>query len=557
MTDDFALYEQVMSHLDRWQKRRLRSDATLWLPRGILAGLVAAAAVAALARFRPVLHNREVALIALVMALLGLILSLLAIYLRRATLLEQARYFDGQFGLQERVSTAIEIRSGRLSATPMLAEYQLADAAAAMSRVDDRAGLPVRPRWQDIMLICLTVALIILAVILPNDQSSVLVEQQALAQVIAEEINGLQALERRLANDPRLDDSGRGALLEPIQGALDELNAGRLSREEAVAALSEAEAELRELSEVGDGRATGGQSLAQALQAASQSLAQDSGSSPLAQALAGADLAEAGAAADRLANDLAQLSAAERDGLARNLQESARRLAEVDPELTAELTEAARALQRNELDQAQQALQAAASTLQQRAFDQSLAEQALAAADELQAARAEVAAAGNQAGSEAMARDDQGEQAYPGQGQADQGSSAGPGVGSSSGMDGSPDAGPGAMLGAGNAAEEGQGAGGPGPGGGQATTVFVPDYVDLGSQEGVEIQLPVECVANPERCGLLIEESPAEFSDVQSLVPYEQVFGDYRNAAFEALEGDYVPFGMKGLVRDYFSSLEP
>ncbi len=87
--------------------------------------------------------------------------------------------------------------------------------------------------------------------------------------------------------------------------------------------------------------------------------------------------------------------------------------------------------------------------------------------------------------------------------------------------------------------------------------MFVPDYVDLSSGEGVEIQLPAECVANPANCGQLINESLAEFGEERGLVPYERVFGDYRNAAYEALEGDYVPLGMKGLVRDYFSSLEP
>jgi hypothetical protein len=114
-----------------------------------------------------------------------------------------------------------------------------------------------------------------------------------------------------------------------------------------------------------------------------------------------------------------------------------------------------------------------------------------------------------------------------------------------------------AGTGAGPDAQEGQGAGGPGPGGGHADTVFVPGFADLSAEDGVQIQLPAECVANPENCGPLLSERPTEFEPEQSLVPYEQVFGDYRDAAFEALEGDYVPLGMKGLVREYFSSLEP
>jgi hypothetical protein len=40
-------------------------------------------------------------------------------------------------------------------------------------------------------------------------------------------------------------------------------------------------------------------------------------------------------------------------------------------------------------------------------------------------------------------------------------------------------------------------------------------------------------------------------------VPYNQVFSDYSNAANQALERDYIPLGLRDVVRDYFSSLEP
>jgi hypothetical protein len=40
-------------------------------------------------------------------------------------------------------------------------------------------------------------------------------------------------------------------------------------------------------------------------------------------------------------------------------------------------------------------------------------------------------------------------------------------------------------------------------------------------------------------------------------VPYEQVYGDYRQQAGSALDNDYIPQGYKDLVRDYFTSIEP
>jgi len=40
-------------------------------------------------------------------------------------------------------------------------------------------------------------------------------------------------------------------------------------------------------------------------------------------------------------------------------------------------------------------------------------------------------------------------------------------------------------------------------------------------------------------------------------VPYREVYADYADRAGAALEGSYIPLGMKQYVRDYFSSLEP
>ena len=274
--DDSSLYGQITRQLAGWQRRRFWSEALLWLPRGLLAGLVAAAAVAVLARFRPVLHNQEVALIALAMALLGLILSLVLLFLRKRPLLEQARFFDRQFELRERASTAVEIQAGRLTVAPSIAAEQLADTAKAMAGVDAAPGLPLRPSWRDVIMIVAAGLLLLLAVALPNAQSTALAEQQALANAVAGQVSALQALEQRVQDDPSLDEAGRRQVLEPIRRALDELDAGQLSREEAVAVLSETEADLKELSETGRS-----EEIARALQVAGQPLTGE----PLAQAM--------------------------------------------------------------------------------------------------------------------------------------------------------------------------------------------------------------------------------------------------------------------------------
>jgi hypothetical protein len=534
--NDLSPFDELTHWLDQWERRRFWSEALIWLPRGMLAVLVAAAVIAALSRFRPVFHNREVALITLGMALLGFIISLLALLFRKRSLLDRARFFDSHLRLQERVSTSVEIHAGRLPTLPSLATEQLADATRVAAEVDVQQRIPLRPHWPDLAMILLAGLLLFLAITLPNSFSAVLVEQQAVAESIADQVTALQALEQHIQEESSLADADRQELLAPIESALQELNTGELAREEAVAVLSQTEAELRELSESNDA-----ESLTRALDAAGQSLAQNLATQALSQALADGDLAQASSALNQLADRLAGLSAGESSHLAQDLAQAAAALQGVNPALAGELAEATQALQSGEVEAAQQALREAAAAMQQRAVEQAAAAQAQSAAEQLQTSREQVASAGASVNEAATA-----------EGQSATGESSGQGQGSQ-GRDG----GQGSAQGQGAFTEEGQGAGGPGPGGGHAESVYVPDYADLSAEAGVEIELPAECIANPEDCGALLNERPTEFSDEQSLVPYDQVFGDYRNAAIEALESDYVPLGLKGFVRDYFSLLEP
>ena len=532
-------FQQLATQLQRWTNRHRWRDALLWLPRGLLVGLLLAVVVATVARLRPLLTNEEIANLAGGLALVGLLIGLVVLLLRRYTLHQQARFADRQFQLQERATTAVEIHGGDLPATPVLAQQQLADTVAAAGRVDVRARLPLQLNRQDALLIVVTVALLAAAVFLPNPQSDILQEQRAVTATIEEQVEALEGLAEEIGQNPDLTEAQREELLQPLENALEELEAGDLSREEAVAVLSEAEAELRDLAATNDTEA-----LRQTLSNASQPLAENSAGQSLGQALQDGNLAQAGPAAAQLADNLPALSATEQQELAQDLAETAAALQDVDSELAQELAAAAEALQNGDVTAAQQALREAAATLQQRAQERAAAQQADAAAGQLGQGRQEVAQAG-QEGDGQPSEGDQGD----GQGQG-QGNSPGQGQGDGTGVEGQDQT-------QGSPAEEGEGTGGPGPGGGHAENVFVPEFRDLSGEEGVEIELPAECLANPAECGPLLSETPAELTEEGSTVPYNQVFGDYRDAAYEALSDDHIPLGLKGYVRDYFSSLEP
>lgn len=532
-------FQQLITQLQRWSRRRRWRDVLLWAPRGLLGGLLLAIVIATAARLRPLLTNDEVAYLAGALALLGLVVTLIVLLLRGYTLLQQAHFADRHFQLQERATTAVEIQRGVLPTPAILARSQLADTLAAAGQVDARARLPLQLNRQDALLIVLASALLIAAVLLPNPQAEVLLERRAVAAAIEAQVEALEALAEEISQNPDLTETQREELLQPVESALEELKAGDLSREEAVAVLSEAEAELREL---GDANDTG--ALRETLSNAGQSLAESGAAQSLGEALQNGNLGQAGSAAAQLADNLPSLSTAEQQALAQNLAETAAALEGIDSELAQELRAAAEALQNGDVAAAQQALREAAATLQERAQETAAAQQADAAAGELNQGRQEVAQAGQEgagqpAGGDPANGNGQGQESGPGQE---------PGV--DTGIEGQGPA-------AGSESDEGEGAGGPGPGGGHTENVFVPEFRDLSGEEGVEVELPAECLANPAECGPLLSQTPTEFGEEGSTVPYSQVFGDYRDAAYEALAEDHIPLGLKGYVRDYFSSLEP
>src|SRR5690554_4789947 len=113
-------FRQLVTQLGQWTRRRRWRDALLWLPRGLLAGLLLAVLVAAVASFRPFLLNTEVGYVALGLAAAGLLGSLLYLLWQRYSLLQQARFADQQFRLQERATTAVELNAGQIQAPAVL-----------------------------------------------------------------------------------------------------------------------------------------------------------------------------------------------------------------------------------------------------------------------------------------------------------------------------------------------------------------------------------------------------------------------------------------------------
>ena len=239
MTQD-PHYEQLLGHIRQWARRRHLRDTLVWLPRALLIGLLLAVLLAAAARFRPLLTNEEVGYLALGLGLAGLLAGAIALLSQRATLLQQARFADRQFHLQERVTTAVELHTGRVTAPAPFPEQQLQDTLQAAAAVDTRQALPLRLIRQDWLMLLLAALLLLAAVWLPNPQASILLHQRAIAQTIEEQVAALEALTEEIMANPELSAAGKEALLEPLQTAIERLQNDDLNQAQAVAVLSEA-----------------------------------------------------------------------------------------------------------------------------------------------------------------------------------------------------------------------------------------------------------------------------------------------------------------------------
>ncbi len=549
MTTDDA-FRALQAHLGRWDARRRQETLLLWLPRAVTAGLLVGLIVALAARAQPLLTATEIALLAAGFVLIATAVTAIAVFVRRRSPAERARFADRRFGLRERATAAVEIHAGQHDVPPALAARQLHDALAAADAVDVQRQMPLTTRLADWLPALAALLALGLALWLPNPQAALLGQQRAVAAAVGQQAAALAELSEQIAADETLSPQQRDALQQPLEEALATLNEPGVSQAEAMAALSEAESELRELGQTFD-HATASASVAASADALSRSAA----ASELAEALQEAQAAPAAQAAAELADALPQLDATARQELAESLAEAAAALDPADAALAEQLDRAAGALAEGDTESAQEALREAAQGLNEAAQAGAAADRAAQTAGELGAARQEVAAAGApqteaQAGGEPAGQEGAaGETGEQGEGAT--GQSGGAGQEGGTGQEG----------GAGQTtAGQGQGSatGGPSAGGGHVENVFVPAPVDLSGQ-GQDVELEVQCLSDPAACGPPGQQLPTDPNRPTggSIVPFDQVFGDYRDTAFEALPNSGIPPGLQGLVRDYFTALEP
>jgi hypothetical protein len=543
-----------------WDNRLRTQQSLLWAPRGLAIGLVVGLIVALAARLFPLFDRPVLLIISGAAALVGFVVSLLGVWVWPRRPLAMARRFDRTFELQERMSTAVELAEGRLPVqSAHLARSQLFDALEVADDVKPADGLPLRLQGRELLLLGVLLAVLGAALLLPNPQTAVLKERQAIAETVEEELERLEELREEIQNDEALSEEEREALVETLTESIESLDQRGMTREEAVAELAAAEQQLREIAAESDEQARLNE---EALRAAGESFSTPDLSQQLGQQLSAGDFEGAAEALDNLLDPEGDpLTPEELEALQQELSEAAEQVEETNPELAESLQQAADAVGQNDGAAAQQALSQASQQLSQSSESisqsQASSQAAQQAASQAQQAQQSVAQAGQ---SQQQGQGQPGGQAQ----QAGQGQQQGTGAQQSGQGQGQGQPGQTASGGAGTGEGTGQAEGNPISGQMPSNNdperdeerefepIFSPS--NLGGEGGADVGLPGQ--GDPSRDPVAegdFVENPAG----EAQVPYSEVYADYADAANEALEGEYVPLGLRGLIRDYFSSLDP
>ena len=512
----------ILADWIRWMRAR---RALTWTLRGFAVGLAFAIAVGLLGLRQAWFLRGEFLATVSAVALGTALLAGFAAYVWPIHPLRAARTFDRVFHLDERVSTALELNQNGTLPTRMI-QQQLDDALASARDVQPRRQLPLRLKTLEGFLALVLALLLALVYARGGTWFTAASHQRAVQQAVDEQAEKIEEILKQIESNDALTEEQKRALSQPLEEALRGLQ-NNPSQEGAVSILTSTSEKLQALS---DPQA---QKISEALQNAGETLASQEGS-PLEGV--GQELAKGNAvnAATQLSQiDVSQLSPAEQEQLASQLETLANSVASTNPQLAAQLNQAAQALQNGDTAAAQQALDAASESLAQAGQQLTYSQTATQLATQMGQGAGQVLAAGG------------GQQA--GAGTTPSGDNAG-GAGSGRGSGGSDESGSGNEVGS-SPIPQNNGAGDGGQSGYEQ--IYAPNLI--GGENGENVNLP-----NSGEDGATVGEGPTDpGAPGASLVPYNEALPEYEAANQQAIESGAVPFEFIQIILDYFDSLTP
>jgi hypothetical protein len=508
---------ELTHELRRATRALRRHGAAVGLGWGVVAALGGVLLVAVAARLMPLWYQATLVQ-ALVWALAGgPLLGALLGYLWPRPLPRRLRHLDRRLCLADRLTTAWELAQDRLRAPAAIATLQRRDTLQALRRADLAQAFPLRPSRVALRLAAALALLLLPLLLLENPQEAELARRQAAQAATEAAITQLTQTREALAQNPALSEEQRQAAIQALNEALATLQNPASTPAERQAALTQAERELAALrSSEAEAQA---QRLAEAAPLGAEPTAPEATDvvRPLREALQRGDVEAAAEYLRSLTDPNEQrLSAEEMVALADAFQEMADNLQATDPELAEQLQQIAQEIYTGDYAGATEALNEAADTLSEVAEAQAPNEALSEAQGGLQQAQEQLGAGG-----EGMA-------------DAPQDGAQGGGTQSQPG----------------SSAEEATGSGGTGHSedAGSAPP-YGEDIAPRIGETGGEITLPRtgDGPAGPPQHSIGRPDG--------ARVPFQEVYGTYREAAEAELSHNAYPPSLRTYVRTYFDGL--
>lgn len=600
-----AKRNELDSILTVWENRYKLRVLSMMLPRAIIVGLLISIGIGLFGYSQRLLPAQTFAVMTLsICGLSGLGVVLYTQFFPRQRQ-AAAQYFDIEFHLHERVSTAFELLDGRIQTHPDIEAMQIADTLRYAHEIDPQADIQMDFRQREILFLGIlgVVALAMLLVSLIFGQT--LSAEDPSAAVLAAQEEVLDITET-IATDTDINDIDREELLNALEIALERLEEQDITDEEAFAAMSQLESKIDEIQQELQDTLELDQS---ALEAATESLSAltspteseennptEDGDLPPENALPSAE--ELSQALDELDQTAPSMTPEEAQAMADALRQAAQEVMESNPELAQALEDAADALEngdnqtlQEQLDQAQQQLQQQQQQAQQNQDSQQMLQDQSERAQQMaeQISQQQQSEQSQQSGES----EQQSQQSQQGQEQQESDNQQAGETNSSQQGEGEPESAQQGDAQGGNqqansnqpaeneseAQSESSDTSGQGAGEGEASNTAMSG--GGGEDQGAETdnettgegEIEYEAIYNPtgingggaNEIQLESDASDQPFSEGdfddnpfgESQVSYDTVFNDYQDAANRALESDYVPLGLRDVVREYFTSLEP
>ncbi|MCC7447736.1 MAG: hypothetical protein IT324_09980 [Anaerolineae bacterium] len=409
--------KQLLRYIARWDRRLRLTQMTLWIPRGLIAGLAIGVAIALISRLRPWLLPPQILAVTGIVALVSVALAVVAIWVWPRPVIKAARYFDRVFDLKERSSTALELMSKSIDAPAALVDLQVRDTVNRAEKVQARRYLPLQWRRRELAGIVGLAVIFALSLLLANPQTAVLAQQQAVQTAVQQQVQKLEQIKQTIQNNPSLTDAQKAEMSQVVDDTIDKLKQPNISKPEAVAALSQAAQKLNSAAQ----QLTPQQKAA--AQEAGQALGQAQTTQGVGQALQNGKLGEAASQLQNLGQRVGngQMTQQQMQDAANALEQAAQAMQNVNKAAADAMQRAADAMRAGNNEAAQKALQEAAQALaeQQQQMNQSPQSQAAQnAAQQVNSGQQQVAQAGQQP---QLQQGQQGQQQQGQQGQQQQG----------------------------------------------------------------------------------------------------------------------------------------